>query len=85
MEHEENRLHRHRTLESMHEYMAMQRTSLQELEYSQISPAVIEALISINTRLQQHDADGVHYLPLVSSTMSQAWGVVWDWHGRKLL
>ncbi|KIM49486.1 hypothetical protein M413DRAFT_21701 [Hebeloma cylindrosporum] len=60
MEHEEKPLPiEHRTLgEYAMKYMAYAKAlHYKELEYfSESSPAVIEALISINTRLQQHDA-----------------------------
>ncbi|KAF9482580.1 atypical/PIKK/FRAP protein kinase [Pholiota conissans] len=60
MEHEEKPLPiEHRTLgEYSMKYMAYAKAlHYKELEfYSESSPAVIEALISINTRLQQHDA-----------------------------
>ena len=60
MEHEEKPLPiEHRTLgEYANKYMAYAKAlHYKELEYfSESSPAVIEALISINTRLQQHDA-----------------------------
>ncbi|KAF9525319.1 phosphatidylinositol 3-kinase [Crepidotus variabilis] len=60
MEHEEKSLPiEHRTLgEYAMKYMAYAKAlHYKELEYfSESSPAVIEALISINTRLQQHDA-----------------------------
>ena len=60
MEHEEKPLPiEHRTLgEHAMKYMAYAKAlHYKELEYfSESSPAVIEALISINTRLQQHDA-----------------------------
>lgn len=60
MEHEEKPLPiEHRTLgEYAMKYMAYAKAlHYKELEYfSESSPAVIESLISINTRLQQHDA-----------------------------
>ncbi|KAK2463572.1 hypothetical protein APHAL10511_004323 [Amanita phalloides] len=60
MEHEEKPLPiEHRTLgEYANKYMAYAKAlHYKELEFfSESSPAVIEALISINTRLQQHDA-----------------------------
>ncbi|KAM6497086.1 phosphatidylinositol 3-kinase [Amanita muscaria] len=60
MEHEEKPLPiEHHTLgEYANKYMAYAKAlHYKELEYfSESSPAVIEALISINTRLQQHDA-----------------------------
>ncbi|KAF9454266.1 phosphatidylinositol 3-kinase [Macrolepiota fuliginosa MF-IS2] len=60
MEHEEKPLPiEHRTLgEYAMKYMAYAKAlHYKELEYfSEASPAVVESLISINTRLQQHDA-----------------------------